>query len=65
MNVIHLVPHREKEFSYISDRVCKQLFNLGYNSVPKLIEHINFNKPENLYISNIKDKYVMAFNGTK
>ena len=38
-------------------------------SVPKLIEHVHFNKNEpnnhNVYIPNMRSKYTMTYNGNK
>jgi hypothetical protein len=64
-----LLAFGNEDLSHLSSEVCKQILNLGYRSIPKLIEKVHFNedKPENanVYISNIKDPYVMVYNGKK
>jgi uncharacterized C2H2 Zn-finger protein len=68
-NNIKLVAFGKEDMSNITDNVLKKIFSYGHNSLPKLIEHVHFNENQlenaNIYISNIKDPYVMVFNGRK
>ena len=68
-NVVKLIAYGKEDLSYISDDNYKFLFNKGYNSVPHFIEYIHFNKnkPENqnIYISNMTNKYVLIYDGEK
>lgn len=58
-----------KENIKVTERYQRLLFSKGFNSVPKLINHIHFNKnnPENhnIYISNIRSNYVAMFDGNE
>jgi len=51
----------------ITDNICKYMFNKGFQSVPKLIEYVHFNKnkPEqhNVFIPNMRDIYAMIYDG--
>jgi hypothetical protein len=64
---ISLVPFGDEDLSCITNDVCKKLFMKGFTSVPHLINQIHFNqkRPElsNIYISNMRDKYIMVFDG--
>jgi hypothetical protein len=66
-NNIKLIAFGQEDMSYITDNICKQILSKGFQSVPKLIEHIHFNKdkPEyhNVYISNFRNAMALAFNG--
>jgi hypothetical protein len=66
---IKLLAHGTEDLTFLTDKIVKKLLSCGYQSVPKIIEEVHFNekKPENanIYISNIKDPYVMIYNGTK
>ena len=68
-NNIKLIAFGEEDLSYISDEVCKKILNKGFQSVPNLVQfvHFNKNKPEhhNVYISNMRDNYVMIYDGDK
>jgi hypothetical protein len=68
-NNINFLAFGNEDYSFISEDKLKSLLNKGFDSVPKLIEYLHFNKnkPENsnIYISNIKDPYIMVFNGNK
>ena len=68
-NNIKLVAFGQEDLSYITDHVNKRMINKGFQSVPKLVEfvHFNKNKPEhhNVYISNMRDNYAMIFDGKK
>ena len=66
---INLVAFGKEDMSSITDNVCKSILNKGFQSVPKLVEYVHFNKnrPEhhNVYISNMRDNYVMVYDGKK
>jgi uncharacterized C2H2 Zn-finger protein len=66
-NNINLVAFGKEDMSYITEKLYKKLLANGLGSVSKLIGEVHFNKqkPEhsNIYISNIRDKYVMVYNG--
>jgi hypothetical protein len=69
INNIHynLLPYRNTDTSHLTDEDFIQCVN-QQNCVKLLIQKIHFNptKPENMnvYISNLKDKYMMIYNGT-
>jgi len=67
INNIILSPYGEEDLSYITDEIYKKFLEKGFKSVGALVEYIHFNKnkPENhnVYISNLRDKYVLYFNG--
>ena len=64
---IRLVAFGQEDLSYLTEKTCKFIMKKGFQSVPKLIEHVHFNKnrPEhhNIYIPNMKDMYAMTFDG--
>lgn len=64
---IKLVAYGKEDLSSIPDQVYKQLIMKGFMSVPALVEKVHFdkNKPENqnIYISNIRDDYVLIYDG--
>jgi uncharacterized C2H2 Zn-finger protein len=66
-NNVKLIAFGKEDMSYITDNVCKQILSKGFNSVPKLIEQVHFNKdkPEyhNVYIPNFKNNFAMVFDG--
>jgi hypothetical protein len=68
-NSISLVAFGKEDLSYISNNIYKKIFASGSKSVLEFISHIHFNenKPEhsNVYISNIRDKYAMIYDGNK
>lgn len=68
-NDIKLVAFGKEDLNEISDEVYKKILNCGFDSVPKLIEYIHFNKnkPEyhNVYIPNMQNNYAMVYNGTR
>jgi len=69
INNIHynLLPYQKTDTSHLTDEDFIQCVNQA-NCVKLLIQKIHFNptKPENMniYISNLKDKYMMIYNGT-
>ena len=66
---ITLLAFGKEDYSFITNNELKQILNKGHQSIPELIKHVYFNnkKPQNsnIYISNIKDQYVMVYNGHK
>jgi hypothetical protein len=66
-NSINLVAYGKEDMSCITNQIYKKLFLSGSSSVVQLISDVHFNKhkPEhcNVYISNIRDKYVMIYDG--
>jgi hypothetical protein len=66
-NNITLIAYNKPDLSHLTNNDYMKIMNRGLNSVPHLIKAIHFNpkKPENknIYIPNIKNKYVMLWNG--
>lgn len=66
---INIVPFGMEDLDKIEPHICKQILNKGFRAIERLIEHIHFNKnmPEyhNCYISNMRDKYAVVYDGTK
>lgn len=69
INNINIVAYGKESCDHISDMMFKKIIDKGFNSVPFLIEHLHFNKdnPEyhNVYISNMRDNYVLVYDGEK
>jgi hypothetical protein len=69
INNVVLIGYGKEDFAKISDKKIKQIFNKGYMSCVGLTDEIHFNPkyPEyhNVYISSMKDKYAMMYNGTE
>lgn len=67
-NNITLLPYRETDMSHLTDEDYKRCIKKVNHCVKSLVEKIHFNplKPENMniYISNMKDKYLMIYDGT-
>jgi hypothetical protein len=67
-NNIKLIAFGEEDLSYITDNVCKEILKKGFQSYPKLIEHMHFSedKPEyhNVFISNLRTDKAMAYDGS-
>jgi hypothetical protein len=65
---IHLLAYRETDVSHITDQDYKSCIKKVNHCVKNMIEKVHFNpsKPENMniYISNIKDKYIMVYDGS-
>jgi Zinc finger, C2H2 type len=59
----------KEDRSHITNEDYKRIINKGFKSIPELIKLIHFdeNKPENqnIYISNMRDNYVMIYDGKK
>jgi hypothetical protein len=66
-NNFKTIPFGDEDLSFITNKVVKQIFNLGHGSVAELIKLTHFNekypKNSNIYISNIKDKYINVHDG--
>jgi len=65
----NLVAFGKEDMSFIVDEITKKILNKGFMSVPVLTKYTHFNKdrPEfhNVYISNMRNNYVMVFDGNK
>jgi hypothetical protein len=68
-NITVIAYNKPQDLSHLTDNDFLKIMNKGFKSVPKLIEAIHFNpdKPENqnVYIPNLKNNYVMVWNGKK
>jgi len=68
-NNIFILPYNEKDKISLSDSMYKSILNSGYKCIPKLIEQCHFNKNHpayhNIYIPNIKEKYVLIYTGNE
>ena len=66
-NEIKIIAYGKEDTSYITDDEYETLINKGFKSVPNLVEfiHLNENKPENqnIYVSNMRDNYVLVYDG--
>jgi len=66
---VHLVAFGEEDRESIKNSEIFNMLRKGFSSVPELVKAIHFNKerPENhnIYISNMRDNYVMVFDGDK
>jgi hypothetical protein len=64
---INLLAYRETDVSHLTDQDYKSCIKKVNHCVKHMIEKVHFNpsKPENMniYISNIKDKYIMVYDG--
>jgi len=72
MNVdgdVKLVKFGNENLSYISDDLFKSILGRGFKSVEELVDHSHFHPdhPENhnIYIANIKNDYVVIYDGKK
>ena len=67
VNNIHLLAYNNTDLSHLTDKDYMHCIKHVNYCVKKIIEKIHFNpeKPENMniYISNIKDKYLMIYDG--
>lgn len=68
-NNIQLLGYKNTDYSHLTDEDYKQCISHINLSVPHLLQKVHFNKskPENhnIYISNLKNKYIMIFNGNR
>ena len=66
---IKLLAYNNSDISHLTDKDFLKCINHSNFCVPHLIKKIHFdpNKPENhnVYISNIKNKYIMTYDGNK
>ena len=64
---INLLAYRESDVSHLTDQDYRSCIKKVNHCVKHMIEKVHFNptKPENMniYISNIKDKYIMVYDG--
>ena len=67
VNNITLLSYRETDLSHLTDQDYQYCIKRVNHCVKSMIERVHFNplKPENMniYISNIKDKYIMLYDG--
>ena len=67
INHFTLLPYRETDVSHLTDQDYRHCIKRVNHCVKSMIEKVHFNplKPENMniYISNIKDKYIMVYDG--
>ena len=68
-NNIKILAYKNTDISHLTDQDYLQCLNRSNMCIPNLIKRIHFDpkKPENhnIYISNIKNKYVMIYDGIK
>ena len=68
-NNIKILAYKNTDLSHLTDKDYMYCLNRSNMCIPHLIKRIHFNskKPENhnVYISNIKNKYVMVYDGKK
>ena len=66
---IKILAYKNTDLSHLTDQDYLQCLNRSNMCIPNLIKKIHFNpkKPENhnIYISNIKNKYIMIYDGIK
>jgi len=67
-NTIKLIAFGKEDLNFITDSTCTNILHKSFKSIETLTHytHFNKNKPEyhNIYISNMRDNYVMIFDGT-
>ena len=68
-NNIKLLSYSDTDRSHLTDKDILKCLKHSNFCIPHLIEKVHFdvNKPENhnIYISNLKNKYIMLYDGTK
>jgi hypothetical protein len=68
-NNIKILAYKNTDISHLTDKDYLYCLNRSNMCIPQLIKKIHFNpqKPENnnVYISNIKNKYIMVYDGNK
>ena len=68
-NNIKILAYKNTDISHLTDKDYLYCLNRSNMVIPNLIKKIHFNpkKPENhnIYISNIKNKYIMTYDGEK
>jgi hypothetical protein len=67
VNNIQLLGYRQTDVSHLTDQDYRSCIKRVNHCVKNMIEKVHFNpsKPENMniYISNIKEKYIMVYDG--
>ena len=67
VNNIQLLGYRQTDVSHLTDEDYRKCIKRVNHCVKNMIEKVHFNpsKPENMniYISNIKEKYIMVYDG--
>ena len=65
---INLVAFGKENYDNLTEKDYKNIINKGYKSIQELVKmmHFNKNRPENhnIYISNIRDTYVIVYDGS-
>lgn len=69
-NTINVIlPHGKENMDYITDEMWLKIIAKGFESIFDFIEILHFNEdhPENhnIYISNMRDKYALTYDGTR
>jgi hypothetical protein len=68
-NNIKILAYKDTDLSHLTDKDYLSCLNRSNMCIPNLIKRIHFDprKPENnnVYISNIKNKYIMIYDGIK
>ena len=68
-NDIKIIAYGKEDMSYITNDEYELLINKGFKSIPYFVEYVHFNKnkPENhnIYISNMRDNYLLVYDGEK
>ena len=66
---IQLVAYGKEDYDKLTEKEYKIIINKGYKSIQEMVKSLHFhkNRPENhnIYISNIRDNYVMIYDGNK
>lgn len=64
---IKVLSFGQEDLSHLNDEVCDKIFRKDHKIIQRFVEQIHFNKdkPENhnVYIPNMRDKYVVLYNG--
>ena len=64
-----LLSHHDTSIEHLTNRDYMECINRVINCIPQLIEKVHFDpkipQNHNIYISNIKNGYVMVYNGSK
>ena len=66
-NEIKIIAYGKEDLSFITNENYENILNRGFKSIPHFVEYVHFNKnkPENqnIYISNMRDQYILIFDG--
>ena len=66
---INLIAFGKENLTHFTENEVKHILDRGFLSVPEMVRqvHFNKNKPEyhNVYISNLRDKYAITYDGNK